>query len=422
MSSDSDVAVLGGGVVGLACAHAIEGRGIPVRVLEAGIVGGGASQGNTGWVVPSLSMPLAAPGMLATGLRSALDPHGALVIRPTLDASWLRWLWQFRRSCSRERFRAGVLALVALNRTTLAQFDAYEREGVEFESHSTGMLIVARSEGGLRWFGDLFAELVRAGFEGTMAELDQRRARELEPALGDAVGAALHTEVDRHVRPESLTAGLAAALRAHGVEIREDAAVRALAPGAGGGWRLDLDRGETLEARRVVIAAGAATAALLAPLGVRAPLIGAKGYSVDLRGAGEAPRIALYLSERKLGVSPFADGIRIAGVFELPARSTAVSRARIDQLIADALPYLRSWRPAPGEDASAVGWAGLRPATPDSLPLLGPLDGLPGLYVASGHGMLGITLAPATGLAIADMIESGRVAPELEPFRPQRRP
>jgi D-amino-acid dehydrogenase len=422
MSSASEVAVVGGGVVGLACAHALERRGIGVTVLEGASVGGGASRGNTGWVVPSLSMPLAAPGMLATGLRSALDPRGALVIRPALDASWLRWLWQFRRNCSPERFRRGVLALVALNRTTLAQFDAYAAEGVEFESHASGMLIVARDRRGLSWFTALFEELVSAGFEGTMTELDAAHARELEPALSDAVGAALYTEVDRYVRPESLTGGLAAALRAHGVEIREGMPVRALAPGTGGGWRLELDRGETLEAGRVVIAAGAATALLLAPLGVRLPLMGAKGYSVDLRGAGMAPQIALYLSEPKLGVSPFADAVRIAGVFELPARSTVVSPARIGQLIADTVPYLRSWRPGTGEAASAVGWAGLRPATPDGLPLLGPLEGLPGLYVASGHGMLGVTLAPATGLAIADMIASGRVAPELEPFRAQRRP
>src|SRR6185437_3606954 len=111
-NSTSDVAVIGGGVVGLACAHALERRGIGVVLFEGAGVGGGASRGNTGWVVPSLSMPLAAPGMRATGLKAALDPHGALVIRPGLDASWLRWLWQFRRNCSAERFRRGVLALV----------------------------------------------------------------------------------------------------------------------------------------------------------------------------------------------------------------------------------------------------------------------------------------------------------------------
>jgi len=417
----TDVAVVGGGIVGLACAHAIERRGMGVVVLEGDAVGAGASRGNTGWVVPSLSMPLAAPGMLATGLRSALDPRGALVIRPGLDSSWLRWLWQFRRSCAPERFRRGVLALVALNRTTLELLDAYAAEGVEFESHATGMLIVARERRGLSWFTALFDELVRAGFTGTMTPLDGAQARELEPALGEHVGAALHTAVDRYVRPESLTAGLAAVLRARGVAVREGARVHALRR-AGDDWLLALGGTDALRARHVVIAAGAATTALLAPLGVRLPLIGAKGYSVDLRGTGETPRSALYLSEPKLGLSPFDGGVRIAGAFELPARSSAVSPARIRQLIADTVPYLRSWRPQAGEQASARGWAGLRPATPDSLPLLGPIDGFPGLYVASGHGMLGVTLAPASGVAIAEMLASGgRVPAELEPFRPQRR-
>ncbi len=365
-------------------------------------------------------MPLAAPGMLATGLKSALHPHGALVIRPAFDTSWLRWLWQFRRNCSPARFRRGVLALVALNRTTLEQFDAYAAEGIEFESHATGMLILARERSGLSSFAALFGELVRAGFEGAMSEVDPARARELEPALSETVGAVLHTTVDRFVQPASLVSGLAAHLRSRGMSIREHASVSGLAPIADR-WRLQLTDGDAIEVGNVVIAAGAATATLLSPLGIRLPVMGAKGYSVDLRGEGEPPRTALYLSEPKLGVSPFDGGVRIAGVFELPSRSTSVDPRRIEHLIADALPYLRGWRPTPNELRAGAGWAGLRPATPDSLPLIGPIEGLPGLLIASGHGMLGVTLAPATGRAIADILVTGRVAETLEPFRPLRR-
>lgn len=419
MSAKLDVAVVGGGIVGLACAHAIAQRGMRVVVLEGATVGAGASSGNTGWVVPSLSMPLAAPGMLATGLRAALNPHGALVIRPTLDTSWLRWLWQFRRHCRPDAFRRGVLALVELNRRTLAQFDAYHAEGIEFESHPTGMLIVARDQAGLSWFTTLFDELVHAGYQGTMSALDGAQARELEPALSESVGCAFHTTVDRYVQPQSLMAGLAAHLREQCVAIREGAFVTQIAPVAKG-WRLSVLGQEMVEADKVVIAAGAATTALLAALGVRLPLIGAKGYSVDLLGQGQAPRTALYLSEPKLGISPFNGGVRVAGVFELPARTTSVSTRRIEHLIKDTLPYLRSWRPT-AEQSHGRGWAGLRPATPDSLPLLGPVDGLPGLLIATGHGMLGVTLAPATGLAIADMLETNSVSPELKPFDPLRR-
>src|SRR4029077_11447045 len=143
----------------------------------------------------------------------------------------------------------------------------------------------------------------------------------------------------------------------------------------------------TVEADRVVIAAGAATSALLAPLGIRLPLVGAKGYSVDLVGSGRTPRTALYLSEPKIGVSPFDEGLRIAGVFELPGRSVAFSRRRIEQIVADTVAYMSACTPAPGE-LRGQGWAGLRPATPDGLPLLGTVPSLPGVIVATGHGML----------------------------------
>jgi D-amino-acid dehydrogenase len=210
-------------------------------------------------------------------------------------------------------------------------------------------------------------------------------------------------------------------LRAQGAEITEGVNVTGLRP-AGKGWRLqtDGDAGGDLEAHRVVIAAGAATEPLLRSLGVRLPLVGAKGYSIDVHGAGEPPRSALYLSEAKIGLSPFMDGVRIAGVFELPARGDSVSPRRIRQLIQDTAGYMSGWQP-PAAEAAGPGWAGLRPATPDGLPLLGPITSAPGVLVATGHGMLGVTLAPATGAVVADLITSQAEPAWLAPFRPDRR-
>ncbi len=411
------VAIVGGGVVGLCCAYALREQGIEVVLFEAGEVGGGASRGNTGWVVPSLSTPLAAPGMLATGLRSALDPKGALIIRPGLDPGWIRWLWQFRRSSSKERFSRGVQALLALNERTFEALDGYRTAGVRFEMHSTGILVVGRDRSGLAWFQTLFDELARLGLGGRLEELDGDEARALEPALGTVVGAAMHTSVDRYVRPESLTAGLAEYLVARGLTLRTQSAVAEILP-VGAGWRVRSEAGdEDIDA--VVLATGAAANALLRPFGFRVPVVGAKGYSVTLGGTGTLPWHALYLSEAKLGLSPFGDTLRIAGLFELPARSEGVDPARVRQIVGDALPYLRDWRPAQ-EEAAGDPWAGLRPATPDSLPLIGSVPHQPGLYLATGHGMLGVTLAPATGLAIAELVESGVVPEWLEPFRPDR--
>ena len=119
------------------------------------------------------------------------------------------------------------------------------------------------------------------------------------------------------------------------------------------------------------------------------PIVAAKGYSLTLQGEGVAPRTALYLCEPKIGVSGYDGGVRIAGTFELPGRNLGVDRKRIGYILDDTLPFIRGWKPAPGE-VDRQGWAGFRPATPDSLPLLGPIPGHDGLYVAAGHGMLGV--------------------------------
>lgn len=411
--------VVGAGVIGLACAWSLAERGVEVEVLEAAsAVGAGASAGNTGWIVPSLSTPLPAPGMLREGLRAARDPKGALILRPSLDPSFIRWLLAFRRACGRERYAQGVRALVDLNRRTLDGFDAWRTAGVAFEESASGVLIVGRDAEGVHWFADLHAELAALGHTGALERLGGDEARALEPALGAGVGAALHARVDRHVRPESLLEGLATALAARGVAVRYDAPVTRLAQ-VGGGWSA-IAGGAEHRADVVVVAAGAAAVELARPLGLRLPIVGGKGYSVTLAGEGTRPRIALYLSEAKVGTSTYADGLRIAGFFELPATTTTPDAARVRQLVEEASGYLADWRPR-ADEAGVAGWAGLRPATPDGLPLLGPVPGRPGAFIAAGHAMLGMTLAPATGEAIAELVTSGAVPERLRPFAPARR-
>jgi len=409
------VAVVGGGVIGLACAWELHRGGAEVVVLERGKVGGGASRGNTGWVVPSMTSPLPGPGMVREGLRQLVTRGEAFVLRPSLDPAFVRWLWRFRQHCTRERFDAGLRALLALNARTFELFDEYEDAGVRFEQYSTGLVIAARSEGGLDLYRGIFRRLRELGYEGgAVDELDGPALGELEPALDRGrVTNGLHARVDRYVRPETLTAGLAAHLRADGVPVVEGCEVSSLRR-ADGGWRL----GE-FQVDAVVVAAGLPTTPLLHKLGVPVPMQPARGYSVTLPGRGTPPRHALYLAEAKLGLSPYEGGVRVAGVFELGASREAAPRRAGEKLLAAASPYLSGWRPEADEPLEV--WAGLRPATPDGLPLVGAVPGHDGLFLATGHGMLGVTLAPATASLLAPLVLHGRAAPELAPFDPGRR-
>ncbi len=404
--------------MGLCCAYELSRAGADVTVLERGGVGQGASRGNTGWVCPSFSFPLPAPGIIGEGLRGMLRGGGPLAIRPSLDPTFVRWLLGFRRSATRERWEHGVRALIALNSRTLELFDSYAAAGVDFEMHRSGLLLVATTPAGLASYAAVFADLRALGFEGKSVELGPEEAKEFEPAL--AVGrlaGGVHALVDRYVRPESLLDGLARVLPTHGVEVREDIEVEGLAA-ANGGIRVQTTTGP-IEADRAVVAAGASSPPLLSRLGVTLPLVGARGYSFTFSGGAMRPSHALYLAEAKVGISSFLDSVRIAGVFELGPSSDVLHRRRLEAMLATVEPYFSDWRPS--SETALLEWAGLRPMTADGLPLIGRAPALQDVYVATGHGMLGVTLAPATAALLTPLVLEGRAAPELAPFDPVRR-
>lgn len=404
------VAVVGGGAVGLACAWYLRREGADVVLLERGRCGEGASLGNAGWITPGLSNPIPAPGVMAQALRWLAKKDSPLLLRPRLDLAFAAWCWRFMRSSGRERYLEGMRALLALNRRTLELFDGLRADGVEFEMHEDGLLFLFLSARAVEEEEAVLADLVREGYPGDVRPLSTQEAQALEPAVSDAVAGAIHLPAERHVRPETLCAGLATALRTAGAEVREGADVRALER-RGGEWRLRAGA-EDVAVDRVVVAAGAWTGPMLRPLGVRIRQEAAKGYSVTAVGEGTPPRFPLYFGEAKVGCSPFVVGVRLAGTLELGGLDLSIDPRRLAAVSRSASTYLRGWRPERPE----LEWAGLRPLPADSLPLVGGVPGHDGLFVATGHGMLGITLAPATGAALAPLVLGGRLEPELVPL------
>ncbi len=412
------IIVVGAGVIGLACAYELRRAGADVVVLDRGRAGQGASLGNTGWVCPSFTYPLPGPGIVRDGMKSLVTGGGPLSIAPSPDPTFVRWLLGFRRASSQARWEQGTRAYVALNARTLELFDAYAADGVQFEMHQSGLLLVAITDDGLEPYTELFRSLRALGFEGATTELEAGAAVEMEPSLSRSrIVGAVHAEVDRFVQPQSLTDGLAAWLRANGVEIREGVSVDEIVA-EGGGVRVRTgDAWERVE--RVVLAAGAGSAGLLSSLGVKVPLVGARGYSLTTADSGTRPRHALYLAEAKVGISSYDDSVRVAGVFELGRRRGDLDRKRFDAMLASCEPYFDAWKPA--AEPPLLEWAGLRPMTSDGLPLVGRAPAAPNVFLATGHGMLGVTLAPATAAALAPLVLEGRDAPELAPFDPARR-
>ena len=419
MTNDTRVVIVGGGVIGLAAAYALRRRGCGVTVLDGGCLGGGASHGNAGWIVPSLSGPVPTPGLVRTSVRWMLRPDSPLYVRPRADPTFLRWLLAFWRRCNARDHRAGLEAVAALNRRTMALYDAYRADGVSFEGYADGLIFAyldrAELEHDLRGL-----ELLRPfGYDAPPA-LDGPELRETEPALAVEVVGGYHVPQERHLRPESLVAGLVDRLAADGVALLAETPVTGIEHRNGRATAVATPRGR-IAADTIVVCAGALTPAVLRLAGVRRfPIEAGKGYSLDYAPPPPMPapvRRPLYLHEARVAVTPLQGLVRLAGTMELCGVNSRISPARVAAIARAGARYLRGWPPDP---TPATTWTEMRPMTPDGLPVIGWVPGFGNLAVASGHAMLGVTLAPATGEALADLLTTGRVPAEIRPFDPGR--
>ena len=410
------VVIVGGGIVGLSVAYFLRERGAEVVVVDRGRCGQGTSRGNTGWITPGISSdPLAAPGVVGQALRWTLRRTSPFSIQPRPSLDLARWLWGFWRSSGPEPYRRGMNALVRLNARTLEILDRFTASGVAFEMYRDGLLYPTLSAAAARKIAATYARLRAAGYHGQVHELGRDDIHELEPALGPAVTGGAYSVDERHVRPETLTSGLVDALARSGVSLLEDSGVTALRRHSSG-WRLTLEHDE-LRADVVVVASGSWSRPLLAGLGVRLPLRSGKGYSVTASGRGTRPARPLYMVESRVALSPYEpDLLRIGGTLEVTAYDESLTRRRLDLLLEVTRQYLGDWRAG----AVELEWAGLRPLVPDSLPVVGPIPGHQGLYVATGHGMIGMTAGPPSGLELANLILDGREGETIRPFLPAR--
>jgi D-amino-acid dehydrogenase len=345
-------------------------------------------------------------------MRRADSP---LYIQPRLDPGLIRWLLAFWRHCNARDYAAGLAATAELNRRTFTLYDEMSAAGVRYEQHRTGIL---------------FAYVSPAALEHDLREMEPLRqfgmdvpaprwcddVRELEPALGEAIAGGFWFQQERQVRPDSLTAGLVEYLTAHGVEIRSRTRATGFDRDGDRVTNVRLERGR-LETDAVLIAAGAWTPAVVRLAGGRVPIQPGKGYCLDYAPSPVPVRRALYLHEARVAVTPLAGMTRLAGTMEFSGINDRIRPERIAAIARAGATALRGW---PADPAVARAGSGLRPMTPDGLPAIGLLKGYRNLAVAAGHAMLGVTLAPATGEAIAELLTTGRAPEAIRPFDPAR--
>lgn len=399
----SSVLVVGGGVVGLACAHYLGRAGLTVTVLERDRLGSGASRGNAGEICPDLVEPLGAPGVAIKALTGVFRPDSPLWINPVPSIPLLRFLAGLGLRSTARHHGAGAAALAALAEDTFALFEELEALGVDGGADKDGFLFAYPSDEdtahGLAGFRRLGAPVASHGV------LRGAGLAEAEPALGPAARAGFLVERQWAVDPGQFVDTLAERLRRDGAELVEGARVTAVRDGA---ERVEVrTTAGTYQADSVVIAAGVWSREVCASLGVRVEVAAGKGYSFSVP-AESLPRRLVHLGSARAVLAPLGKGVRVAGTMEFDRDPDRFRQGRVEALVAAARPYL------PGADweRREQEWMGPRPMTPDGLPLIGPVPGRPRVLLATGHNMLGLMLAPATGRLVAGLV-TGEAEPGL---------
>jgi len=410
-----DVLILGAGAIGLATGLALLEAGRGVRILEAGRVGGATSHGNCGTITPSHAPPLAAPGVPWRALKWMLTPDAPLYLRPRVDLELWRWLLRFAGRCNHVAWMESARGRAAILRDSRARLqDWIERYGLDCQFSASGLDYVFRDRAAFQAHVDECAPLAALGIATEV--IDGPDYLRQEPALREGVVGAIHFPDDAHLRPDRYTAGLARAIRERGGVIEEQAPVRALLPDAHGAT-VQLEDGSRRRGREVVVAMAAWTPALIRPLGLRLPIQPGKGYSITYGAQAGAPRRPLVLKDRQVFVTPWADGFRLGSTMEFSGQDRSLNPVRLAALERAAHEYLRQ---PPDPAAEQERWYGWRPMTWDDLPALGPAPGHPHLWLAAGHGMLGISMSAASGQLIADLVTGRAPAIDPTPYRVER--
>ena len=409
-----DVAIIGGGVIGLCCAlHLLRG-GRSVVLLEKSQVGAGASHGNCGTITPSHALPLAQPGMVRKALRWMLSKDAPFYVRPRFDPELIGWMLRFARHCNWDQVRVATrerAALLNLSRQLLQ--DLIESEHIDCEFSASGLMTVFRDEQTFAESRHLETLLGEAGVPietWTGAQVLQR-----EPALKSGVVAGHWYPSDAVLRPDRFVAALANCVRDLGGEIRESCAVNRFERGLGTGVMPVVDE-LPVPARHVLLCGGAWSPSIAASLGLKVPVQPGKGYSITYDRPSQSPAVPLVLRERSICVTAWGSGYRLGSTMEFSGYDTCLNRTRLDALVRGAREYLHE---AHGPNVQEE-WYGWRPMTHDDLPIIGPASRVSNLWFATGHGMLGMSMSVATGQCLADLMLGRKPAISMAAFAPSR--
>jgi D-amino-acid dehydrogenase len=435
MTGAGDILVIGGGVIGVCSAYYLAQRGFEVKLLEAGEICAGASFGNAGLILPSHIEPLATPNALGQGLRWLLNPESPFYIKPRLSLSLVSWLWRFRAASKEERVRVSMGLLQSLSSRSVELYrELAKLTGMAFGYEELGSLHLFKTSRGyqdaltskdlMRTYGiearlmtadeinevdpNCLLNCLRSKQSPVCAFPEGKRLSKQSPIhafvktnalnIRADVRGGLYFPGDSHLVPADFVVQLGKAAVDSGVDIRTGTEVLGFETSGPKITAVKTTRGD-FQPDQIVLAGGAWSPELSRALKLRLPIQPAKGYSLTYKSPENPPSIPVMLSEARVAVTPMGRFIRFAGTLELAGHDMSINERRINTIMRQAAEYL----PWTKRLELVEIWRGLRPCTPDGLPVISRPGRYENLIVAAGHATIGMVLGPVTGLLVAQL-------------------
>jgi D-amino-acid dehydrogenase len=411
------ILILGGGVIGLCTAYYAARRGHSVKVIERGSADhGGCSFGNAGMIVPSHFVPLAAPGMVAMGLKWMWNPRSPFYVKPRLSLDLLSWGLKFNNAATAKHVEKSSPLLRDMNLASRACYEQLADElGNDFLLEKRGLLMLCKTQ---HMLDEESGTAEKANQLGVPAQvLDAKATAELDPDVTMDIAGSVYFPKDCQLSPAKFMQSLLRELQKHSVEFHWNAEAT--------GWRASDGKVEAVKttagdfsADEYVLAGGSWSAVTLADLGLKLPMQAGKGYSLTVQKPRQLPKICSIFTEARVAVTPMGETLRFGGTMEIAGLNESISPQRVRGIIESVPKYYPAFKP--DDFAGIEPWVGLRPCSPDGLPYIGRFGKYKNLVAATGHSMMGLSLGPVSGKLVSEVLSDEKPSIAIDMLTPDR--
>ena len=411
-----EVIIIGGGIIGLCSAYYLLKEGHQVTIIDKSDITQGASFVNAGYITPSHFIPLAAPGMIAKGIKWMFNSASPFYIKPRLDVDFIKWSLAFNKSATKKHVEKSIPVIKDFNIFSRELFvDLKESSDFDFHYERKGLLMCFQTEAA----GEEELEIGKRGIkEGLNVKyLTKSEVKILEPKVDYNIKGAVYYDSDAHMTPGDFMTKMLLYLKAKGITIYTHETVEDIVTSGKKVTHVKTNK-RMLSADEVVLAAGSWSSLLTKKLGIKIPLQAGKGYRIDTT-QDTGIKIPAILVEAKVAVTPMKGFTRFAGTMEIAGINNAINPKRVKAISNAASNYYKDVKLNNTEIENAA--CGLRPCSPDGLPYIGSVHQYENLTIATGHAMMGWSLGPATGKVVSEIISNKKTAINLEPFHPNRK-